>query len=293
MMIEPVPMSDPNPSSPATPNPQRQFLVDELALVTEARSQAVFRWLSLGWTDFRACWRVSAVYAALFVAGGLLISFGFYFMGLPYLILPSLSGFLLVGPALAVGFYEISRRRAADMPISLGDAFKGFTRNALGIFGLGIFLVFLFQVWIRTSFTIAGLSFRGVPPEWPAIIERAFTTIDGLYFGIGIMALGSVFATIVFFIGAFSIPLMVDRKTVLVPSLLVSAFAVWRNKSTMLLWALMIVLFMGMGLFTAFLGMVIAFPLIGHATWHAYREVLSGTMPSEQTKPSQDRPFYP
>lgn len=281
---------DPNMAENDVPGRHRQFLIDELALVTKVGSSDVWQWLSLGWVDFRACWRVSAVYAGLFVAVGLMISFGFYFWGLPYLILPSLSGFLLVGPALAVGFYEISRRKAKGEHIDLIAAFKGFRRNSLGIMGLGVFLVFLFQVWIRISFTVAGLSFRGVSPEWSAIIHRALTTWDGVYFAVGITAVGAVFATFVFFIGAFSIPLMVDRKTVLIPSMMVSAHAVFTNKSAMILWAIVIVLVMGVGLFTAFIGLIWAFPLIGHATWHAYKHVLSGTMPGNAPAPPARSP---
>lgn len=286
-------MTTETPVVDKTTVPHASFLIDELALVTEVRTTNVWRWLLAGWMDFRSHWRVSAVYAALFIIAGLIISFGFYFWDLPYLILPSLSGFLLVGPALAVGFYEISRRKIEDQPCTLLDAFKGFQRNTLGIMGLGVFLVFLFQVWIRTSFTIAALSFPGVSPEWPAIIHRALTTLDGVYFAMGITALGSVFATIVFFAGAFSIPLMVDRKTVLVPSLMVSAYAVWTNKSAMALWAAIIVVVTAAGLLTGFIGLVFTFPLIGHATWHAYKDVLSGHMPGDDLPPSENRPFLP
>ncbi|MGB0671155.1 MAG: DUF2189 domain-containing protein [Rhodospirillales bacterium] len=268
--------SAPTESQQTPPDKPAEFpmLIDELRLVKTRPTDAVWQWLGRGWADTKACWSVSATYAFLFTLVDFLISFGFYFMDLPYLILPALSGFLLVGPALGVGFYEISRIREAGGKPTLRDALFAYRRNTLGIMGLGVFLVFLFQVWIRLSFTVAALNFPGVSPDWGSIIHRALTTFDGVTFAISITCLGAVFATIIFLGGAFSMPMMVDRRTVLVPSLLTSVVAVSRNRQSCLLWALMIVVFTGIGLITLGFGLILMFPLIGHATWHAYKDVI-------------------
>lgn len=250
-------------------------MIAELALVRAASTQDIWSWLAKGWEDFRACAGVSSVYAASFVAVGLFISFGFYFMELPYLILPALSGFLLVGPALAVGFYDISRLRAEGKTPRLRHAFLGFRRNPLGIFGLGMALVFVFQVWIRMSFTIAAISFPGVGPEIADMLTRAVTTLQGVHFAIAIGALGFVFALAVFMSCAFAIPMMVDRRTILLPAMIASAYAVARNKTAMILWAGVITGVMSLGLLTFTIGLIVTFPLIGHATWHAYKHVFA------------------
>lgn len=253
---------------------EAKLLFPEIALVKEARSGAVWKWLDAGWADFRATWRVSALYAATFVLGGFFVSFGFYFMDLPYLVLPGICGFLLLGPALGVGFYEISRRRESGEEIPLSTPYLGFRRNSLAIMGFGICLVFLFQVWIRLSFTLGAIAFPGVSPEIAAIIERAFTTFQGVHFLGMITVLGFIFAVIIFCTGAFSMPLMIDRRTMLVPAMMTSFFAVKRSPTAMALWSFMIVMIMGAGLFTFFFGLILAFPLIGHATWHAYKDVI-------------------
>jgi len=261
----------PSPQPAERPN----LLVGEMALVGDVSTDDVWRWLAEGWKDLKANAAISMTYAGLFVVFGFALSFGFYFMGWPYLVLPGLSGFLLVGPAVGIGFYEISRRSAAGEPVSLLNALLAFRRNTLGIMGLGIALVFLFQVWIRLSFTVFAISFPGVMPEWSDIFTRALS-MEGIYFGIAITALGSVFATLIFFAAGFAMPLMLDRKTILIPSLIASAYAVGRNKGAMVLWAGLIVAFTGLGLATASLGLIITLPLIGHATWHAYKQVMAG-----------------
>ena len=156
----------------------------------------------------------------------------------------------------------------------------GYRRNTYAIMSLGITLVFMLQVWIRLSFTIFALNFPGVMPDWVIILKRAIS-IEGVYFGISITVLGSLFALVIFFACAFAMPLMVDRKTVLIPSMLTSVYAVWRNRRAMLLWAPLIVVIMTAGLLPVFVGLAITFPLIGHATWHAYRDVM---IPADQDK---------
>ena len=259
--------------SPDKTLPEQTFLVPEMALPQRIETDAVFQWLAKGWADTKALKGVSMVYAALFLILGLFISFGFYHLDMPYLVLPGISGFLLVGPALAIGFYEGSLRRERGELFSLSHAVFAFKRNSYSLMAIGIAHVFLFMVWIRLSFTLFAVAFPGIMPEWAAIIERAIS-VEGLNFAIMIIGLGAVFATIIFFTGSFSLPLMIDRKTVLIPAMLTSAYAVFINFRAMVMWAAIIVLLMFAGLITG-IGLIVTFPLIGHATWHAYKDVMA------------------
>ncbi len=261
------------------------FLIKEMALVTSVSTEDVWRWLAAGWADLKANSGVSMSYAALFIISGLILSFGFYFMGWLYLILPGLTGFLLVGPAVGIGFYEISRRSAAGEKVTLWAALTAAKRNKLGIFGFGVALAFIFQMWIRLSFTVFALNFPGIMPEWDIILFRAIS-LEGIYFGLSIAIVGAVFATGIFFIGAFSMPMMLDRKSMFVPSLLTSAYAVIHNRNAMILWAAMIVIFTGIGLATLGVGLIVTLPLIGHATWYAYKQTMSGDLPQGQSHPT-------
>ena len=254
---------------------QKIYLVREMAWVQEVTTQDVWQWLAKGWEDYKAAWTIGAAYAGIFVLGGFFITLGFHYLEMPYLILPGISGFLLIGPATGVGFYELSRRREKGEPCGFWDMVMAFRRNTLGIMGLGIAMVFLLQVWVRLSFTVFAVSFPGVMPEWVHIIQRALS-MEGVYFAIAITALGSVFATLVFFVGSFSMPMLVDRKTVIIPSMVTSSYAVFRNRKAMVLWAALIVVFTGVGLLTLGFGLMVSLPLVGHATWHAYRQVIGG-----------------
>lgn len=255
-----------------TTEAHKRYIVEEMALVNKINGADVFEWLAKGWVDTKRTWRVSVTYATLFLMLGLFVSFGFHLLGLPYLILPSLTGFLLIGPAVAIGFYEGSRRIQAGESFSLSDAIFAFRRNTWSIMAMGIAQVFFFMIWIRLSFTLFAIAFPGIMPEWDVILTRALS-MEGVHFAVMVTGLGSIFAGITFFTGAFSLPLMVDRKTVLIPALITSAFAVQQNLKPMVLWAGLIAGLMFLGLITG-IGLIIIFPLIGHATWHAYQRVL-------------------
>lgn len=141
-------------------------------------------------------------------------------------------------------------------------------------------------MWIRLSFTVFALNFPGVMPEWDIILMRALS-MEGVYFGISIALVGAVFATGIFFVGAFSMPMMMDRKSVLLPSIITSAYAVAHNRHAMILWATIIVIFTGIGLATGGVGLIVTLPLIGHATWHAYKQVMSGDLPKGEFHPAE------
>ncbi|MEH6476294.1 MAG: DUF2189 domain-containing protein, partial [Sneathiella sp.] len=157
--------------------------------------------------------------------------------------------------------------------------------NKLGIFGFGIALAFVFQIWIRLSFTVFALNFPGVMPDWGIILMRSIS-MEGVYFGISMAIVGAVFAAGIFFVGAFSMPMMIDRNSVLLPSIITSAYAVVHNRNAMILWAMIIVMFIGIGLATAGIGLIFTLPLIGHATWHAYKQVMSGDLPEGEFHPT-------
>lgn len=248
------------------------YLVEEMALVQKVSTDDVATWLSKGWEDTKAMWGTSMSYSALFLLTGIFISFGFYHMNLPYLILPALSGFLLVGPAIALGFYEGSWRREKGEPFELGHAVTAIRHNVYSIMGMGVALVFLFMVWIRLSFTVFAVAFPGIMPDWNVIFERAMS-MEGVHFAFMITALGAMFAAVIFFAAAVALPLMMERRTILIPAMLTSTYAVLTNFKAMMYWAAAIVAIMFVGLVTG-IGLLVTFPLIGHATWHAYRQII-------------------
>lgn len=249
------------------------LLVKEIAWVHEVHPSDVGTWLKKGWQDMRRGAAVSMAYASIFSVVGLIITIGFYFLGLEYLILPSISGFVFVAPALAVGYYDISKKLARGEQPTLMAALFAWRENALGLAGIGVALVFLFMIWIRLSFTVFALSFPGVMPEWSEIFARAMT-IEGVHFALGISALGSVFCVVIFFAAAISLPMMYERNTVLLPSMLTSAYAVGKNGPAMILWGAMILLITGIGLSFCLVGLIVTFPWMGHATYHAYRQIV-------------------
>jgi uncharacterized membrane protein len=244
---------------------------DRVRIVT---TDEPFRWLAAGWHDFRRGRGISAAYAFLFVVVGLVLAFGLTAADMGYLILPLTAGFLLVGPALTVGFYAISRDLEEGRPPSLASAFGAWRRNPAPLFAGGLALLVFLMIWMRFAAVVFALSFPDVGFDWERIVVATFFTREGLTFLVVGTAVGGVMATIAFVVGAFSLPLMLDRKVGLLEALATSAVAVVLNARAMMVWASLIVLFTAVGLASWYIGLCVTLPLIGHAAWHAYRGVI-------------------
>lgn len=233
-----------------------------------------WRWLALGWQDIWRSPEVSLVYGALFAGLGCLLTYGMVRLGAWYVILPLASGFMLLGPALAVGLYEVSRRHAAGEPVTLGSALGAWRRNPGALFAVGLVLMLAFLLWIR----IATLLFALVYGSIEFRIDTFFTDYFFSQSTIGFLAAGTVIgaalATAVFSVSAISFPMIVDRRTSATEAVLTSIGAVWRNWRPFTLWAGLVVIFCVAGLVAFYVGLVITLPLIGHASYHAYREVV-------------------
>lgn len=230
-----------------------------------------FRWLGRAWGDLRGCPIPSLFYGFCFAGMGLLVTFVFehhyqYTSALT-------SGFMLVAPFFAMGLYEISRRRERGEACELGPTTMVWKRNAgnIGVFALVLMVVFL--VWARASLVIFALFYTQELPNLSGFLEQV-TALENLEFLVVYFAAGLLFATIVFAVSVVAIPLMLDRNQDAITSMLASVGCLGRNPATLMVWATMIVAITILGFLTFHIGLVIAMPLIGHATWHAYRDLI-------------------
>ena len=235
------------------------------------RPSAPFRWLRQGWRDLKAVPDISLAYGALFAAIGAFITY--FSLGTPQLTLNFWSGFLLIGPLLAIGLYRMAQLREQGDRIRLDRCFQvlGERRGEVAMFVL--FLGLVMSAWILFSSLMVAVFFGDLPPGAEAFGD-ALRTADGLKFLLVLFATGAVFALIVFMASALSLPMMLDGKADLVPAVVTSMRTVIEQPVPMLLWAALIAVLTIAGMATLVLGFVVLFPVLGYATWHSYRDIV-------------------
>ncbi|MBI3515389.1 MAG: DUF2189 domain-containing protein [Proteobacteria bacterium] len=255
--------------------PAAQALEGEHVTVRRLASDPTGRWLSAAWADIRRS-------PAASLAPGLLCAFASYVLtvlvfldGRYAAMLPLLGGFMFVAPLIAVGLYEISRRHEAGEPVSLFMAVAGFRRNPTQIALMGLVLMLLLLAWVRLALLVFALFFGLNPPPFGAFFTSILFNVDNLPFLVVSNAVGGLLATFVFMISAISLPMLLDREIDIVTAMITSWKACTTNPRVMTGWAALIVLITGLGIVTFFLGLIVALPLIGHATWHAYRDLVA------------------
>jgi uncharacterized membrane protein len=241
-----------------------------------------FQWLVAGWRDFGRSGWVSLAYGGIFTVAGIVLTVGLYLTGFEYLIAPMGAGFLLVGPALTVGLYAISRDLEADRKPTLTAALTAWRANPVPLFGLGLALVIFLIIWVRLAVMIFALSFPYKSASLETMLVDTFFTLEGNLFLLLGCAVGAVMATIAFVASVFSLPMLLDRKADLIQAVVTSVVAVIMNYRVMAVWAGLIVIFAAAGLVSFYIGLTIILPLIGHASWHAYRATIR---PQGETAP--------
>ncbi|MFO1154861.1 MAG: DUF2189 domain-containing protein [Rhodospirillales bacterium] len=242
--------------------------------INRVRGEDPFKWLAAGWRDFHRARRVSLAYGLIVIVVGIVLTVGLYLEHLEYLIAPLTAGFLLVGPALTVGFYAISRDLEAGQRPSLRRALLAWRANPGPLLGLGLGLVLFLIVWIRLAVLTFALTFPYEQLDPQSLVNAVLFTADGNVFLILGTMIGCVMAGIAFATGAFSLPLLLDRKAGLVEAISTSVVGVLLNARVMALWAAIIVVSTAAGILTLYIGLAVSLPLIGHASWHAYRAVV-------------------
>jgi uncharacterized membrane protein len=237
-------------------------------------------WLRLGWRDMWSAPRQSLAYGLVVVGLSLALALVAIEFGGYWELLSLVTGFILIAPLLAVGTYAISLQLERGEPPSLRRCLRE-EKRALGnlmVFALMLMVVFL--VWARAGSAVHIFMPLEESPRWRDYLQ---------FFGIG-SAIGSIFSAIVFAAAAFSLPMLVDRRVDTVTAVVTSVNAVLRNKLAMLVWAVCIVAAVAPGFALLLIGrdhgsafawimaaLGITLPLIGHATWHAYRETIDAS----------------
>jgi len=251
--------------------------IDDTVARTPVTYDDPWKWLGAGWRDISRAPVLSLGYGALFTLISVGISLGLFQSGFHYLILPLAAGFMLVGPMLAIGLYETSRRLEVGEAVSLG-AVLGSCRVCLPRVGwMGAGLMMFFFAWMQIAALLFMLFFGGThyPAEPQNLFSMLFYTPRGIMFlSVGTLV-GAVLAFVVFAISAVSVPMLVERDIDIVRAAGISIKSVRQNIRPMILWGVLIGLFTAAGIATAFVGLILTFPLIGHATWHAYRALVT------------------
>jgi uncharacterized membrane protein len=233
-----------------------------------------WEWLARGWNDFLRVPGISLAYGAAFSLGGFLLAFALWEVGHFYLVMPMAAGFMIIGPIIAFGLYEVSRRLALGEPVSFALC-CGAVRRARGQLSLmaGL-LVILLYFWMHIALLIFLLFYGMKAPSPEALLAEVFLQPQSVPFLVVGTAAGALIAAIVFAVSAVSIPMLLDRDVGIVVAVASSAEAVRRNWQPMALWAGLIAVFSIAGIVTLFVGLAVTLPLIGYATWHAYRALI-------------------
>ena len=234
--------------------------------------RAAFGWLRAGWGDLVRNPVPSFVYGAGMVGVSFLILWFLVERELSHLIFPALAGFLVMGPLVAGGLYEKSRRLEAGGRAGLIDMLLVRPRSGTAVLFTGVLLLGLFLLWMRASVLLWALFF-GLQafPGFDEILRTLLLTPLGWSLLLVGSAVGALFAAFAFAISAFSLPMLLNERTDALSAMGISMAMVWSNLTVMLCWGAIVLGLFVLSLLTAGLGLVITFPVLGHATWHAYR----------------------
>jgi uncharacterized membrane protein len=230
------------------------------------------KWLVRGWVDMRKHWGASLGYGALIVGLGwtLLIFCGTH----PYFVAAAITGFLLVGPAMSAGLVEMSRRYSRGQSASFDDSLEGFGRNASALFEFGIILALCAVVWFGLSAVLLGTVFHIAEPDMRETLYRGFIDSANRSQVLAYIAVGGVLAASVFAVSVVAIPLIIDRHATAGQAMRASVRAVFTNIPAMIVWSALILILTIIGYAPLLGGLLIIAPLLGHATWHAYQDMI-------------------
>jgi uncharacterized membrane protein len=235
---------------------------------------APLSWIVRGWRDFLSTPGASLLHGVIAALGGIMV------LGVArqhfYLVSGAFSGFVLVAPVLVTGLYELSRRLALGERPRLGDAVGAWRRSTRALLGFGLVLTVAGTFWVLVSSVLIALLVQTPITGFEDFLRFVVLSKDSDLFVVW-MAFGGVVAALVFAASAVSIPFLLDRDVDLLTAILTSVLAVGANPLVMAWWAVLIMIGTTFGIATLLLGLIVVVPVLGHATWHAYLDLVDAS----------------
>ena len=264
----------PPPSDTGGPAPYVPYVAqntDPLIRLHRLDAGAPWRWLKLGWHDFASAPLIGLFYGACFATMGSLLVL--VFRHAPAYVLGLSAGFVLVGPFLCLGMYDASRRlERGERPRLASSLVAWRTRTgAMAIFGA--VLLVLEMLWARASLVVFALSFDGMPDFKGSLL--ALFDPQNLSFIVAYVAIGGLFAGLIFAVSVVAMPMILDREADAISAGLTSIRLCLAQPGLMLLWGALITTIVFVAMLPGFLGLLVAAPVLGHASWHAYRAAVA------------------
>ncbi|WP_035054559.1 DUF2189 domain-containing protein [Andreprevotia chitinilytica] len=229
-----------------------------------------FTWLKRAWQDLLSHPAPSLAYGVLTaVTGWIVLAIASHFT---YLFTFSITGYLLLAPLCAAGIYELTSEREEGRPTSFAQSIRDLMKNIGQLAFFGVILGMIAIGWERVSAILFALFYGGDAVTMDGFLQA----LVGEYAGFTIAWLigGFLLSCVVFALTAISIPMLADREVDVVTAMMTSLRAVLENLPAMLLWAAIIVALTVIGFATFLIGFVVLFPLLGHATWIAYKDLV-------------------
>ena len=238
---------------------------------------APWQWLLQGGQDLRASPGIGLFYGMAFWLMAQVL--GLVFRHKPEYTLSMVSGCLLVGPFLAMGLYEVSRRREQGQPLSLSASLTCWDGHIRSMSMLVLVLLVLELLWGRASLVVFAVFFNTGMPSTTGVLDAVFNP-ENLDFVAVYLLVGGIFATLVYAISVVSIPMILDRDTDAISAGITSIRVFLGELAVMLLWGLLLSLLVVLSFLSPWmLGLIVVGPWLGHASWHAYRGAVQWPVP--------------
>jgi len=232
-------------------------------------------WLKAGWSDFKDHnMEASLIYGIVVTVLSMLIVAGLFVLKIDYILFPVLAAFMVVGPALAIGLYEKSRRIETNERVSIGSMLSVKAKSKGQILFVGLILMLWTLLWLRAGVLLYALFFG--MHEFPGIggiVDLILTTPSGWGLLITGTLFGGLFAGFAFAIGVIAVPMLLNEKTDAFTAMGSSIALTWHNLPVMMAWGSIVLGLFVLCLLTGLLGMIVFFPVVGHATWHVYKAI--------------------
>ena len=225
------------------------------------------RWLRLGLHDFLRCPGIGLFYGGCFMVMGWALM-AVYRNAAAYVLALS-AGFLLAGPFLCLGLYRASQRLERGEKAGLGDSLLAWDTRTGTLAIFGFVLLVLEMLWGRAALVVFAVSFDGMPDFKGSLL--ALLDPENIGFIVAYLTVGGVFAGLIFSISVVAMPLILDRPVDAITAGLTSLRLVLTQPGVMLLWGALITLLVVIAMLPWFAGLLVIGPVLGHATWHAYR----------------------